>query len=183
MPAAPLLRVVVTGSECTGKTTLAAGLARRFATAWSPEFVRGFVERLGRAPRAGDVEAIARGQLAEEDAAAGRAARLVVRDTDLVSTLVYARHYFGACPAWIESTARARLSDLYLLCRPDVPWTADGLLRDRPESRQQIHASFRDALDALGARVVEIQGTWAERDARAEVAVEELLAARREGRA
>mgnify|MGYP000592549471 CR=1 FL=1 len=28
--------------------------------------------------------------------------KLLVLDTDLVSTVVYARHYYGHCPAWIE---------------------------------------------------------------------------------
>jgi NadR type nicotinamide-nucleotide adenylyltransferase len=169
------LVVVVTGSECTGKTTLAASLAGRYATAWSPEYVRAFVAEAGRAPRASDVEAIARGQIAGEDAAEKEASRLVVRDTDLVSTLVYARHYFGSCPAWIEQAARVRRGDLYLLCHPDVPWTADGLQRDRPESREQIHGVFGDTLASLGARVVAVRGSWDARHARAYAAVEELL--------
>jgi NadR type nicotinamide-nucleotide adenylyltransferase len=177
MSAAPLLRVVVTGSECTGKTTLAARLAERQGAAWSPEYVRSFVEELGRPPRAADVEAIARGQIAGEDAAAKKADRLVIRDTDLVSTVVYARHYFGSCPGWVESAARARLGDLYLLCHPDVPWTADGLQRDRSEGREQIHGLFRDTLAAFGARVVAIRGPWADREARARAAVGDLLAA------
>jgi NadR type nicotinamide-nucleotide adenylyltransferase len=180
MSAAPLLRVVVTGSECTGKTTLAARLAERHETAWSPEYVRSFVEEIGRPPRATDVEAIARGQVAGEDAAAERADRLVIRDTDLVSTLVYARHYFPDCPAWVENTARARLGDLYLLCHPDVPWTTDGLQRDRPEGRQEIHGLFRDTLAVLGARVVAIRGSWTEREERARAAVEGLLAEARD---
>jgi NadR type nicotinamide-nucleotide adenylyltransferase len=176
MPAERLLGIVVTGSECTGKTTLAAGLARQFDTTWSPEHVRRFVEREGRAPRAEDVAAIARGQIAGEDRAAERATRLVVRDTDLVSTVVYATHYFGSCPGFVAFAARERLADLYLLCYPDVPWTADGLQRDRPEDREEIHGQFRDALARLGGRVVAIRGSWAERDTRARAAVDELLA-------
>ena len=45
-------------------------------------------------------------------------------DTDLVSTVVYSRHYYGDCPAWIEAAAVRRLADLYLLHDIDVPWTA-----------------------------------------------------------
>ena len=42
-----MIRVVVTGSECTGKTTLATELAQHYGTAWVTEFVRQFVEAKG----------------------------------------------------------------------------------------------------------------------------------------
>ena len=40
---------------------------------------------------------------------------LEIHDTDLVSTIVYSRHHYGDCPAWIVGEAKSRLSDLYLL--------------------------------------------------------------------
>jgi NadR type nicotinamide-nucleotide adenylyltransferase len=175
-------RVVVTGSECTGKTTLTERLATRFGAAWSSEYARAHQAAKPTPLDVSDVEAIARGQVAGEEAAlaervalAERAARVVFHDTDLVSTEVYARHYYGACPAWIVAAARDRRADLYLLCHPDVPWLADGLQRDRPDQREQIHGLFAAALDALGARVVDIEGPWTEREAAAIRAVEDLL--------
>ena len=108
--------VVVTGSECTGKTTLAAELAAAFDASRSPEFVRSYVDAKRAPLDASDVEPIAAGQLAVERAAehhaASRQARFVVRDTDLASTTVYARHYYGSCPEWIEAAARRRAGDL-----------------------------------------------------------------------
>jgi NadR type nicotinamide-nucleotide adenylyltransferase len=176
------LTIVVTGSECTGKTTLAAALTERFGASWSKEFAREYVV-LRQAPLdAGDVEPIARGQLAGEQAADREAEELgrgvVVRDTDLHSTVVYARHYYGDCPGWVVSTARARTGDLYLLLCPDVPWVADGLQRDRSdeEARALIHGLFRDTLAAAGPKVVEIRGAWPERQARAIAAIEVLIA-------
>lgn len=168
------LVVVVTGSECTGKTTLARELATAYAAPWSAEFARTYLEQKAIELDAGDVEPIAHGQVAGEDAAAAAAAGLVVRDTDLVSTMVYARHYYGACPDWIARAAQARLGDLYLLLHPDVPWVADGLLRDRPTERALMHGLFRRALDDLGARVVDITGGWADRQACARAAVDAL---------
>lgn len=170
-----LLRVVLTGSECTGKTTLAAELARAYASVASPEYARLYLDAKGEPLTAADVEPIARGQAAGEDAAEAGARRILFKDTDLVSTVVYARHYYGACPAWIEYAARRRLADLYLLLAPDVPWVADGAQRDRPDSREKIHALFHGALMAFGARRVEIGGSWDERRARATRAVDALV--------
>ena len=161
-----LRRVVVTGSECTGKTTLAAELAARFRTAWSPEFAREYLDGEGPPLTAADVEPIARGQVAGEEAAERRARGLLVLDTDLLSTVVYARHYYGTCPEWIVRAARERRADLYLLLHPDVPWIADGAKRDRPHARERLHGLFREVLDDLGARVVDLRGSWPERGAR-----------------
>jgi NadR type nicotinamide-nucleotide adenylyltransferase len=176
--------VVITGSECTGKTTLAAELAAEFDTSWSPEFVRAYVDAKQAPLDASDVEPIAAGQLAVERAAEHRAATrrspLVVKDTDLVSTTVYARHYYGGCLPWIQAAARRRAGDLYLLLWPDVPWVPDGLQRDRAgdAERADMHARFQDALSSLGARVVEIRGSWDERRGQAFSAVAAAVAGR-----
>jgi NadR type nicotinamide-nucleotide adenylyltransferase len=161
-------RVVLTGSECTGKTTLARDLAAHYGTLWVPEYAREYTAIRARPLEASDVEAIARGQLAAEDCAAKRARHLLILDTDLVSTLVYSRHYYGACPAWIADAARKRLASLYLLHHADVPWLAEGLQRDRPAQRDEVQSLFRDTLASLGAPIVDIQGPW---QARRELAV------------
>ena len=172
------LVIVVTGSECTGKTTMARELADRIGAPCSPEFAREYLDRKGAPLVAGDVEPIARGQVAGEDAALAGAAGAVIKDTDLVSTVVYAHHYYGACPAWVERTAAARLADLYLLLHPDVPWVGDGLQRDRPADRALLHGLFENRLSALGARIVDIAGDWSTRRALALGAVNSLLANR-----
>jgi len=171
-------RVVVTGSECTGKTTLAGDFARQFGTVWVAEYAREYLDRkvatTGLPLDERDVEPIARGQIVAEDRGAATAKRLLVLDTDLVSTTVYARHYYGACPAWIDQAARDRRGDLYLLCDIDVPWVADSV-RDRPHHREHIHALFVEALNTLGAPYVLIRGSWAARLTTAVAAVSEVL--------
>ena len=169
------LVVVVTGPECTGKTTLAAELGARYEAPVSGEYARAYQAARTETLTREDVEPIARGQLCGEDEAREAGTRLVVADTDLVSTMVYSRHYYGMCPAWVESAARSRRADLYLLLAPDVPWVADGLQRDRPFGREELHREFREALAVLGARTVEVSGDWQTRRRIANAAVEELL--------
>jgi NadR type nicotinamide-nucleotide adenylyltransferase len=176
-----LIRVVLTGSESTGKTTLAAELARHYGAALVPEFVRSFAEQKGGALRFIDHGPIARGQMAIEDehiAAARGLRRLVVFDTDLLSTAIYCNHYFGRCPLWIEQTARTRRPDLYLLCETDVPWIPDGV-RDRGDRRDEMQTLFRDAVIASGAPYVAVKGDVTERLARSIRAIDALLDARR----
>ncbi|MCC6774911.1 MAG: ATP-binding protein [Gemmatimonadaceae bacterium] len=178
------VRIVVTGSESTGKTTLSETLAGTLGTLWVPEFSRQYAEQAGRALTAADVEPIARGQIAAEDAAIiawqarfGTTAHAspLVFDTDLVSTTVYAEHYYGDCPPWILAAAGDRLADLYLLCEPDLPWMADRI-RDRRDERRQLHAAFRARLQQLGAPGVRsITGSGAARLGRAGALVHAFL--------
>jgi NadR type nicotinamide-nucleotide adenylyltransferase len=168
-------RVTVTGSESTGKTWLAQRLAHRFETVWVPEFAREYLVQKAAPLDASDVEPIARGQRISEDDALRRARDLAILDTDLVSTVVYADHYYGTCPAWVEQSARKRLADLYLLCDSDVPWVADAA-RDRPRARREIHAAFVEHLERYGARYALVRGTWEQREASAITAVDALLA-------
>jgi NadR type nicotinamide-nucleotide adenylyltransferase len=153
---APLrLRVCLIGPECTGKTTLAEDLAAHFGAPWVPEFAREYAERVGRELTADDVEPIARGQMANEDAAPRDG--LVILDTDLISTVVYARHYYGHCPEWIEAAAATRKADLYLLTDIDLPWVPDSL-RDSAAPRESLYDQFAQTLKDYDANVATITG-------------------------
>jgi NadR type nicotinamide-nucleotide adenylyltransferase len=168
-----MIRVVLTGSESTGKTTLAGQLAEYYGIEFVPEFVRRYAAEKGAPLGFDDHGPIARGQVALEDEYRARARGLLVQDTDLLSTVVYCDHYFGRCPEWIEAAARARRPDLYLLCEIDLPWIADGV-RDRGESREEMQQLFRDAVIASGVPFATITGIGEERRQRAVDAIDEL---------
>ncbi len=169
-----LTRIVVTGSESTGKTTLARQLAAHYGVEVVPEFVREFAERKGAPLAMSDHGPIAHGQMALENAFALRAERLLFQDTDLLSTVAYCHHYFGACPPWIEETAVARRPALYLLAGIDVPWEADGI-RDRGKRREEMHALFVETLQQLDAPYAVMVGLGEQRLQKAMATVDALL--------
>ena len=171
-------RVVLIGSESTGKTTLARRLAEHYDADWVPEFVREYAARKQGSLEFADHGPIARGQIALEDAYIARAttrnAPLLVHDTDLLSTAVYCLHYYGRTPQWIDETARVRRPDLYLLLDIDIPWEPDPQ-RDRGDRRPEMQALFRDAVERSGAPFVAIAGDAAARLVQARAAVDDLL--------
>lgn len=170
-------RIVLTGPECSGKTTLAATLAEQFGAPWLPEASRAYAvekARDGHTLTQADVEPIARRAVAAEDAALADAPPMLVLDTDLLSTVTYARHYYGTSSAWLEDEAHTRQAALYLLCAPDLPWTPDGI-RDRPTNREELFTAFEGVIAEFGARVVVVRGTGPRRTDAAVRAVTPLV--------
>jgi NadR type nicotinamide-nucleotide adenylyltransferase len=152
-------RIAVIGPESTGKTTLVQRLAAHFGTVWVPEYARSYADAKRAPLDRSDVEPIARGHRAAEEALARRCDKLLLVDTDAVMTTLYSRIYYGDCPAWIDELAATKRYDLYLLTAPDVPWVADPQ-RDLPQRREEFFAACRKALEAKSARFEIIQGDW-----------------------
>jgi NadR type nicotinamide-nucleotide adenylyltransferase len=157
-----LTRIILTGSESTGKTTLAAQLAAHYGVEFVPEFVREYAATKGEPVIMSDHGAIARGQMAWENEYAERANGLLFQDADLISTVAYYTHYSGGCPQWIVDEAQKRQGDLYLLAYVDTPWIADGI-RDRGDRRDEMHQVFIETLTKLGANYVELRGIGEQR--------------------
>lgn len=155
-----MTRICLIGPECTGKTQLAQRLAHELGTTCVPEYAREYAERHGNSLTAEDVEPIARGEIANLDRASGD---ILVLDTDLLSTVVYARHYYGSCPAWIEDEAGARRADLYLLLDTDIPWQPDAARDACDDAREDLFDAFRAALDEFETRWEIVSGEGEER--------------------
>lgn len=171
-------RIAVFGPESTGKTTLAQRLAAHLGEPCSPEFVREFWDRQGGRIVAGDLDAIARGQIAGEDAAAARARRVVFCDTELLTNVLWNDLLFpGQCPAWVRDTAeqRSRGFALYLLCDTDVPFEPDPQRCFPDEAgRAMCRRLWRETLVSRGLPFADIRGDWPAREAAAIAAVESV---------
>jgi len=151
-----VIRVVFIGAESTGKSTLVHAVAQARGLPSTGEYVREYVASLDRPLCADDLDPIALGQRAEEDRHGETP--LVLHDTNLLSTLVYARHYFGVTQPWLEEALAQRDYAVYLFCQPDIPWVPDPGQRESPEERDRLHAVFDAELRRRGVPTVRIEG-------------------------
>ena len=175
-------RIAIFGTVSTGKTWLAQRLSKQFTEPWSAEFVREFWTLRGGEITAADIDAIARGQIENEEAAAAQAAGAVFCDTELLTCTLWNDLLFpGGCPPWVreEAERRARNYSLYLLCDADVPFAPDPQ-RCFPDAaaRERGRQLWRAALESRGLPFVDVRGSWPERESIAIAAVEKILGRR-----
>lgn len=182
----PLRKIVIIGPESTGKSTLCEGLAAHFQSDWVREYAREYLLRHGKQYQFPDLMTIARGQLdledkhavslKEETALKERAGKgagadghggddpILFIDTDMYVMKVWGEFVFGRCDTWILDQIVARKYDGYLLCRTDLPWTADEL-REYPNEgpRQILFHMYRDCMVNQATPWAEIGGQEDER--------------------
>lgn len=150
-------KILLTGPESTGKTSVAHALSRHLGYPVVPEYLRAFWQSNGGC-RFEDLEGIAATQLALEYEGAQGPSRYVLCDTSPLSTLLYARHYFGRTTPLLERWADPSRYDVILLFDDDIPWVQDGQ-RDGPEARSALKNAFREVLDQQKAPYHVIQGS------------------------
>ena len=168
-------RVCLMGPESTGKTTLAVSLARDLATVWVPEYARPHLAAREGQPLLADFAPIARGQLASEQSLARDANRVLICDSDALTTALYAEALCGEVPPEVQALADGGPYDLTLVTAPDVPYVPEPL-RYLPHARERFFTRCIEALEAHGRKYHVLSGGWAARRRGARAAIDALLA-------
>ena len=155
-----MIKVAITGPESSGKTTLSEQLANHFNVEWVPEFARTYLIETGGAYTQEDLDFIAKGQFEEMEKVQDR--ELVFYDTDLTVIKIWSEYKYNSSSTKIDEFLRKQEVDLYLLCKPDLPWEEDPL-RENPNNREVLYDLYLDALKDKGVTFAIISGTPKER--------------------
>jgi len=178
-------RIAIVGAESTGKSTLAKNLAEYFNTVVVPEYARIYLESLAekdepRSTQYSDIELFSDGQMASETALTPKANRIMICDTEPLTTLVWSQTLYGDVPASVKEHADTVDYDLYILAGADVPWVPDVHRQWDTESKQNRRSAFEHRLKgellARNKPFVEITGdNFDDRFEQAKKAIEDKI--------
>lgn len=171
--------ITLLGAESTGKTTLAHELGAQLASegrrvAIVEEALRGFCDRHGRTPQQHEQAGIAAEQT-RRIAEAAASHDIVVADTSALMIAVYSELVFGDTALYAQALAEHARADLTLVTALDLPWQADGIIRDGPHVREPVDALVRSALARAGLPFAIVFGSGAQRLANALAAAQRAL--------
>ena len=167
-----MIKVVITGPESSGKTTLCEELARHYNLKFVKEYSRDYLDTRDGHYSQEDLIAIAKGQIAREDGYAHQP--LLVCDTSLEVIRIWSLWKYQNCADYITESAKSRTPNLFLLLKPDIPWQADPQ-RENPHDRHELFDFYQKDLIIYNCLVHEISGTRKERLQDAIAAIDNLI--------
>lgn len=173
-------KVVIIGPESTGKSYLCEKLAQHYHSSWVPEYAREYLYAVGGKYSYDDLLIIAKNQLDLENKytedAIQKGHNTIFIDTDMFVMKIWCEYVYGKCHPWINRQAQAQQYNLYLLCKPDIPWVKD-TLREYPdlETREKLFEIYKDTLSKQTLPWYIISGNYEERFNKALNAIETIL--------
>lgn len=167
-------KVVLLGTESTGKTTLATQLAAHFQASLVEEAGRDLIADSTSFSLA-DLHSVAKEHARRIERAQIGPSALVVIDTDIHITQSYARLMFGQELTVLPEVYALNRAALYLYLAADVPFVQDGGRLPNAD-RLRLDVLHRQTLQHYGIEVIEISGTWPQRFRQAVQLIEILLA-------
>jgi len=153
-----MLKIIVTGPESSGKTTLCKALSKHYNLPFTKEFAREYLTDLGKNYLQEDLLEIAKGQL-ENEQLINNNQQISLHDTDLITLKIWSDYKYGNCNNWIlEQIEKQKVENrFYLLCKPDLKWDYDPL-RENPTNRNELLEIYKQELENLGHKFLIIKG-------------------------
>ena len=175
-------KVLLIGTESTGKSVLTINLANRFATNYIEEAGRDISEHSGTDTLmlSSDFSEILLRQKIMEIEALGHSNRILFEDTDALVTLFFMGYLedpdIRRNAALAEAISALNTYDLILFLEPDVPFVQDGDRRiESCSEREQATKQLKSMLEERGKTFHCLRGDYQEKYVQAVALTEALL--------
>lgn len=169
-----LLKVVMLGTECTGKTTLTEKLAKYFNCSFVSETGRNIIAN-SNSFTFNDLYLVASEHATRIDKSILADSPLVIIDTDIHTTKSYSLFTFEKELEISTDIYNSNRANIYLYLNNDVEYLQDGT-RLSEADRNLLDLSHRQVLTDHNIEIIEVKGDWDERFEKAVEQINKLIA-------
>ncbi len=169
-----MYRVAITGPESSGKSTLSKYLAKSLNAVLVEEYAREYLEQLKTNYDYNNLVEIADKQISLRNTAQDKNHGILLCDTDLLVLKIWAEEKFDKRIDSVEHELISNPCDLYLLCKPDIPWKFDPL-RENPLDRDRLFTKYLQYLKEYKLNYQIISGSEKERNTTAQFFITENI--------
>jgi nicotinamide riboside kinase len=169
-----MIKIVVTGAESTGKSTLAKAIATNLQVPLLEEYSREYISNLNRPYQFDDLVEIAKYQLAQEQLVSLTNNPCFICDTGLLVLKIWSEYKYGRLDLYIADEWTKYKCDLYILPHFDIPYEKDPL-RENPNDRHTLFQLYKDTLEQHNLSYLVVNGNSSERSEQALKATKTLL--------
>lgn len=149
-------RIAILGPESSGKTTLATFLVEQFDSFLIEEYARSYLNERNGKYNIQDLDCIATRQFELNDQLTDKP--YLIADTELLTIKIWSEVKYKTVSSKIQELLQKQKFDLYLLCKPDLPWEEDPL-REHPQFRDELFRMYEFALQELNWNFSIIEGS------------------------
>lgn len=170
-------RVVLLGTESTGKSSLSKRLADYYNASLVPEVGRTLIPD-SKAFEFKDLQKVAQVHAENILTASTGDAPILIIDTDIHITKSYAKFIFNQELDVAEEIYHANKAHLYLYLSKSAPYIQDGTRLNLADRNRLDHA-HKEVLKAHNIRYIELDGNWEQQFLKAIEHIDKLLARRK----
>lgn len=149
-------KIIFTGPESSGKTTLAGVVSKQLSLPLVEEYARTYLITIPQKYTLEDVLHIAYKQAEEFNLI--QTVVPVIYDTDLLTSIIWLKDKFNYIVPELEKLWAKPHNSVYFLCKPDFNWEFDPL-REDAERRDILYQLHRNYLSDAGKIFYEIGGS------------------------
>lgn len=153
-------KILITGTESCGKSTLTKKLAKIYNTKFCRETGRDYCEKYSNNLTVEMFDSIAMEHYLEQKHLLKDCKEYLFVDSDSIVTNYYLNLYYGKKSNTVENINTPY--DLVLYLEPDVEWVPDGF-RFAETNRENLNNNLKDMYKSNGINYVSISGNWCER--------------------
>lgn len=117
-----LKKICFIGPESTGKSTIAKNLAQQLNTVYIPEYAKVIIEKQKNKFYEKNVKEVAYAQIRTEKALERMTNKIMLCDSDVITTMAWSKELFDHIPTELEDIAKSQKYNKTFLFFPDTPW-------------------------------------------------------------